>query len=111
MELQNGCLALGHANLFIPPTLNGSCLTQSGEVNQEMLRRNLDSFIDVYISRVDRAPCASTEIKLLKGTESSKYQEENQAVKAFLKRSKATKSKLATKKSRVVFQSEGYQGP
>ena len=24
VELQNGCLALGHANLFIPSTLNGS---------------------------------------------------------------------------------------
>ena len=26
VELQNGCLALGHANLFIPSTLGGSCV-------------------------------------------------------------------------------------
>ena len=26
VELQNGCMALGHANLFIPSTLAGSCL-------------------------------------------------------------------------------------
>ena len=26
VELQNGCLALGHANLFIPSTLGGSCM-------------------------------------------------------------------------------------
>ncbi len=53
VELQNGCLALGHANLFIPSTLNGSCLTQSGGVNEDILRKNLDSAIDAYISRVD----------------------------------------------------------
>ena len=32
VELQNGCLALAHSNLFIPSTLNGSCLdSQSGQ--------------------------------------------------------------------------------
>lgn len=67
VELQNGCLALGHANLFIPSTLNGSCLTSSGGVDQNMLRKNLESAIDVYISRVDGAPCASTEIIFTKG--------------------------------------------
>lgn len=63
-----------------------------------MLRKNLDSAIDVYISRVDGAPCASTEIHLYKGVDSSKYQEENEVLKVFLKGSKAAKSKLATEK-------------
>ena len=98
VELQNGCLALGHANLFIPSTLNGSCLTASGGVDQNMLRKDLDSAIDVYISRVDGAPCTSTEIHLYKGVDSSKYQEENEVLKVFLKGSKAAKSKLATEK-------------
>ncbi|CAH3186929.1 unnamed protein product [Porites lobata] len=53
-ELQNGCLALGHTNLFIPSTLNGSCLTFP--VDQNMLRKNLESAIDVHISRVGGAP-------------------------------------------------------
>lgn len=96
VELQNGCLALGHANLFIPSTLNGSCVNQSGGVNQQILHQNLDSAIDVYISRVDGAPCAATEIRLFKGAESSKYQEENEVLKVFLKGSKDAKSKLAT---------------
>ena len=26
VELQNGCLSLGHANLFIPSTIGGSCI-------------------------------------------------------------------------------------
>lgn len=97
VELQNGCLALGHANLFIPSTLNGSCLSDSG-VNQEMLERNLDSAIDVYISRVDGTPCASTEIKLFKGVNSSEYQEENDVLKVFLKGSKDAKLKLEKEK-------------
>ena len=84
-------------NLFIPSTLNGSCLSDSG-VNQEMLERNLDSAIDVYISRVDGAPCASTEIKLFKGVNSSKYQEENDVLKVFLKGSKDAKLKLEKEK-------------
>ena len=67
VELQNGCLALGHANLFIPSTLNGSCLTQSGGVNGDTLRKNLESAIDVNISRVDGSPCASTEMHIFKG--------------------------------------------
>lgn len=53
VELQNGCLALGHSNLFIPSTLHGSCLQDSG-IDQDRLRRNLDAAIDVYLRRVDR---------------------------------------------------------
>ena len=42
VELQNGCLALGHTNLFIPSTLNGSCMV-SGQVDDDLLCKNLDS--------------------------------------------------------------------
>lgn len=63
-----------------------------------MLRKNLESAIDVYISRVDGAPCASTEIHLYKGVDSAKYQEENEVLKVFLKGSKAAKSKIETEK-------------
>ena len=94
VELQNGCQALGHANLFIPSTLNGSCIQQSGDVNQDMLFKNLDSAIDVYISRVDGAPCASTQIHLFKGPNSKEYQEESELVKVFLKGSVEEKEEL-----------------
>ena len=57
VELQNGCLALGHVNLFIPSTLNGSCLDNGGKINEKLLCDNLNSAIDVYLSRVDKAPC------------------------------------------------------
>lgn len=102
VELQNGCLALGHANLFIPSTLNGSCLTQSGGVNEDTLRKNLESAIDVYISRVDGSPCASTEIHLFKGRSSDQHQKETDLLKIFLKGSKEKKLKLA-KENPVMF--------
>ena len=38
VELQNGCLSLGHANTFIPSTLPGSCVDQdAGKVNEAVL--------------------------------------------------------------------------
>ena len=94
VELQNGCLSLGHANLFIPSTLHGSCRTQSGKINQELLKRNLDAAINVYIDRVGGTPCASTNIHLFKGAESSSEKIESDLLRIFLKGTKATKRKL-----------------
>ena len=40
VELQNGCLSLGHSNTFIPSTLAGVCTDpDTGAVNQEILRK------------------------------------------------------------------------
>ena len=94
VELQNGCLALAHANLFVPSTLNGSCLGSSGKVNEDVLRENLSSAIDVYLSRVDKAPCAGTAINLFRGADSIKYQRENDFVITFVKGTAAAKKKL-----------------
>ena len=84
VELQNGCLSLGHANLFIPSTLNGSCMV-SGQVNDDILCKNLDSAIDVYLSRVDKSLCAKTVIHLMKGADSDNEQKEREIVIKFLK--------------------------
>ena len=40
VELQNGCLALGHANLFIPSTLGGSCVDSA---TGKLMRRSLNT--------------------------------------------------------------------
>lgn len=40
VELQNGCVTRGHANVFIPSTLNGSCM-KAAKVDQEILNKNL----------------------------------------------------------------------
>ena len=50
VELQNGCLSLAHANLFIPSTLNGSCLVGGG-IDDDKLTQNLMSAAEVYIQR------------------------------------------------------------
>ena len=93
VELQNGCLALGHANMFIPSTLHGSCL-ENGQINEDILFKNLNAAIDVYISRVNLSPCADTVINLWKGADSSLYQEERKAVNIFLKGKKNEKKNL-----------------
>ena len=75
VELQNGCLALGHSNTFIPSTLGGSCMdVATGKVNEEKHKKNLDLAIDAYIKRVDRSPCGDTFIRLYKGPLSHAYQ-------------------------------------
>ena len=84
VELQNGCLALAHANLFIPSTLNGSCM-DSGKVNDNLLGKNLDAAIDVYISRVYEALCARTVIHLMKSAKSEDVQMEREIMLTFLK--------------------------
>ena len=93
VELQNGCLALGHANLFIPSTLNGSCM-DSGKVKEDILCKNLDAAIDVYISRVDKAPCARTVIHLMKGAKCDDVQKERETVMTFLKGKKEEKENV-----------------
>lgn len=76
VELQNGCLSLGHSNTFIPSTLGGSCVDQqTGTTNEAKLRENLHLAIQAYISRVDGCPCGDTTIKLYKGSESEEHQQ------------------------------------
>lgn len=95
VELQNGCLALGHSNLFIPSTLNGSCLdSKTGKIDGNKLKENLNDAIDIYISRVNKSPCANTKIHLYKGTDSSCYQTLRTFVKVFLKGNPAEKANL-----------------
>ena len=72
VELQNGCLALAHANLFIPSNLNGSCFNpQTGKVDHGRLKSNMDQAAEIYISRSNEATCGDTYIHLIKGADSS----------------------------------------
>ena len=92
VELQNGSLALGHAGLFIPFTLNGCCIS-GGNIDHDLLRKNFDAAIDVYLSRVDKTPYAGTIINLYKGADSKAYQELNDFFKVFFKGNKEEKEK------------------
>ena len=57
VELKNGCLTHGHANLFILSTLSGCCM-DSGQINGTILKENLKQAIDVY----NYEPCESLSL-------------------------------------------------
>lgn len=79
VELQNGCLAISHSNLFIPSTIHGSYMGADGKLCNEMLKKkNLNTAADVYINTVNGTPCFGTQIHLVKGAPdsvSNMYQE------------------------------------
>ena len=88
VELQNGCLALAHSNLFIPSTLNGPCRDSDGNFCEEKLKANLNSATDVYIERCNGAPCGNTKLLLFKGSDSSHLQNIRKDLLTFLKSNK-----------------------
>ena len=95
VELQNGCLSLGHANTFIPSTLAGSCLdSPAGSVNYNKLCENLELAVDVYISRVSGCSCGDSVIHLIKGSKESKHLKDREKLLIFLKGSKKAKATL-----------------
>ena len=91
VELQNGCLALAHSNLFIPSSLKGSCYDSSGEFSQAKLVENLEAAINVYIEHCNGAPCGNTKILLHKGADSSHLQGIRKDLLSFLKSEKSRK--------------------
>ena len=46
--------------------------------DHDLLCKNLDAAIDMYISRVNKTSCAGTVINLYKGADSKAYQEVNE---------------------------------
>ena len=60
MELQNGCVSLAHASTLFHRHLLDH-VPESGVVDNEKLRENLDLAADAYISRVDVAPCGTLQ--------------------------------------------------
>ena len=98
VELQNGYLALGHTNLFIPSTLGGPMFDpDTGEVDKDRLRNNMELATSVYIDRVNHSPCGDTVIQLYRGADSSSIQKEREHLMLFLKGSIKNKEKLEEK--------------
>ena len=76
VELQNGCLSLGHSSTFIPSTIDGFCIdSEIGAINKEKLKESMSLAIDAYISRVDRCPCGDAEIRLYRKSEQQEVHE------------------------------------
>lgn len=95
VELQNGCLAKAHSNLFIPSTLNGSCCnSETGDIDDEKLKENLESAADVYVNRCNECSCGDTVIHLFKGANSAEWQTYRPLLNVFLKGNKKSRKKL-----------------
>ena len=69
VELMNGYLAIAQSNLYIPSTLSGLNFNAQG-LDSSKLAHNLDLATDVYIDRVNDAPCGDCTISLVKGARS-----------------------------------------
>ena len=67
---------------------------ETGKVDQDKLRVNMESAMDVYIARVSGSPCGDTLIHLFKGADSSEFQCMRKDVQIFLKGSKKKKEQL-----------------
>ena len=94
VELQNGCLSVGHANLFIPSTIHGSNMNAMGQIDKEQQKKNLEAAMDVYISVVNGSPCHGTKIHLIKGATgltADEYQQRRDKLLIFLRGTKRKK--------------------
>ena len=103
VELQNGCLALGHTNLFIPSTLGGSPYNpDTGLLDMERVRENLDLATSVYMDRVNHSPCGETVIDLFKGADSSSLQQQSKHLLVYLKGSRKKKLEIRKNKPQLL---------
>ena len=66
VELLNGCISVGHSNVFIPSTLNGPCYTDEGSIDVEKVKLNQDT-ATVYIDHVSGSTFNGKEIYFPKG--------------------------------------------
>ena len=97
VELQNGCLAQGHANLFIPSTLSGTNIDpKTGKLDPERFRRNMKLATEVYINRVNHCSCGETVIELYEGADSTEMQKLRESLIVYLKGTKVNQEKLKT---------------
>ena len=67
---------------------------ESGKVDLDRLKQNMATATQIYIDRVNNAPCGSTVIKLFAGSDSSTHQALRGKVLTYLKGSKKQKQDL-----------------
>ena len=93
VELMNGCITQAHGNLFIPSTLAGSNFDANG-LNKEKLSENLDIATDVYVDRVNGAPCCRTMLQLFKGGRDEALHQRRPSLLSFLRGNAKEKKQL-----------------
>lgn len=84
--------------LFIPSTLAGSVISpDTGTVDMEKVRQNLELATSVYIDRVNNCPCGEAIIHLYRGADSSSLQKNREHLMVYLKGNKKKREELARK--------------
>ena len=94
VELQNGCLSRGHANLFIPSTVCGEPYDEEGQFDEAKHHANMEAALNQYIERVDGTPCMGTTIKLYRGSSGHDFLDRRSRLLVFLKGGVREKEKL-----------------
>ena len=94
VELQNGCLARGHSNLFILSTLVGVPYSGTGDYDESKHCENMEAALAQYIERVDQTPCMRTTISLYRSVTDDNILNRRQKLLVFLKGSAQSKEKL-----------------
>ncbi len=76
----------------------------TGAVDEDRLKANLELATDVYIQRVNGSPCGETVISLYKGADSLSLQQKRQDLLVFLKGSRKMKEKLQQQKPELYME-------
>lgn len=101
LELQNGCLARGHSNLFIPSTLCGVPYNGAGEYDESKHPENMEAALKQYIERVDQTPCIRTSILLYRGVTDHEILKRRLKLLVFLRGNTKEKEKLKREDSEL----------
>lgn len=64
---------------LVPSNLNGTCFGESGKLDPHKLKATIDTATEVYIKRVNGAPCGDSKIQLFKGAKIYKKQQEKES--------------------------------
>ena len=83
VELQNGCLAMAHSNIYIPSTIHGSNFHSSGGIDNSLLEKNLDTAANIYIDKCNGAPFQESRIILYKGNKDELARKEGHILRRF----------------------------
>lgn len=78
------------------------CSVISGEYNEQLMKKNIQSAIKEYIDRVDGTPAMGTTINLIAGIEKSSFHLRRPALLTFLKGSILAKERLKKEKPEWV---------
>ena len=83
VEVQNGCLAMAHNNIYNPSTIHGSNFHSCGGIDNSLLEKNLDTAAKIYIDKCNGAPFQESRTILYKGNKNVLARKEDHIFRRF----------------------------